>query len=273
MEKYAKAIKENLEKGKVLCGIAVSLSDPAVSELVGLSGYDFVWIEGEHGALDRKDIQQHMIGAHAGGAAALVRLVNSEPSLVRPVMDMGPDIIGFPFINSAEDAIKAVAACTYPPKGVRGCNPQRASYYGKMDYKSYVKNAENETLKMMLIEQQQGYTNIEEIVQVEGVDIIALGPGDLSLDMGFGGDMARPEIHKMISHAAEVCRRYNKPFIAFPSIETESVKVWTDMGANVLCFAQDTSFITTAISKLWPIYNKIVPLSRQHNQRCTFKEK
>ncbi|WP_227862764.1 hypothetical protein [Clostridioides sp. ES-S-0049-02] len=63
MEKYATMIKENLNAGKVLCGIAVSLSDSAVSELVGLSGYDFVWIEGEHGALDRKDIQQHMIAA------------------------------------------------------------------------------------------------------------------------------------------------------------------------------------------------------------------
>ncbi|WP_227823972.1 hypothetical protein [Clostridioides sp. ES-S-0005-03] len=83
MEKYATMIKENLNAGKVLCGIAVSLSDSAVSELVGLSGYDFVWIEGEHGALDRKDIQQHMIAAHAGGAASLVRLGNSDPTLVR----------------------------------------------------------------------------------------------------------------------------------------------------------------------------------------------
>lgn len=107
-------IKENLNKGKVLCGVAVSLSDSSVSELIGLSEYDFVWIEGEHGVLDCKDIQQHMIAAHAG-AASLIRLANNNPDLVKPIIYMGTDIICFPFINTAQNAEKAVSACTYPP--------------------------------------------------------------------------------------------------------------------------------------------------------------
>ncbi|MDL5066739.1 hypothetical protein [Clostridioides difficile] len=98
MEKYATMIKEKLNEGKILCGVAVSLSDSVVSELIGISGYDFIWIEGEHGALDRKDIQQHMIAAHAGGAASLVRLVDNAPDLVKPIMDMGTDIICSPFL-------------------------------------------------------------------------------------------------------------------------------------------------------------------------------
>lgn len=264
MEKYATMIREKLSKGKVLCGIAVSLSDSAVSELVGLSGYDFVWIEGEHGALDRKDIQQHMIAAHAGGAASLVRLVNSDPDLVKPIMDMGTDIIGFPFINTAQDAQKAVAACTYPPNGIRGCNPQRASYYGRMNYLDYIKNANNETLKMMLIEQKLGYDNIEEIVQVDGVDIIALGPGDLSLDIGFAGDMNRVEIKDMISHAAEICKKYKMPFITFPTMEKTDIETWVNIGSNMLCFAQDTNFITSVINQLLTFYNEVVPVKRQH---------
>lgn len=264
MEKYARMIKEKLGEEKILCGVAVSLADSAVSELVGLSGYDFVWIEGEHGALDRKDIQQHMIAAHAGGAASLVRLVSSDPALVRPIMDMGTDIIGFPFINTAKEAEKAVAACTYPPKGVRGCNPQRASYYGRMSYINYVKNAENETLKMMIIEQKSGYDNLEEIVQVKGVDIVALGPGDLSLDMGFAGDMERQEIKEMMINAAQICKKYKKPFIVFPAIERKSVEEWVNIGANMLCFAQDTTFITSAINHLWSFYDEIVSPSKRH---------
>ncbi|WP_227823973.1 aldolase/citrate lyase family protein [Clostridioides sp. ES-S-0005-03] len=81
---------------------------------------------------------------------------------------MGTDIIGFPFINTVQDAQKAVSVCTYPPKGIRGCNPQRASYYERMNYLNYIKNADKETLKMMLIEQKSGYDNLEEIVQVDG---------------------------------------------------------------------------------------------------------
>lgn len=264
MKKYATMIKENLNAGKVLCGIAVSLSDSAVSELVGLSGYDFVWIEGEHGALDRKDIQQHMIAAHAGGAASLVRLGNSDPALVRAIMDMGTDIIGFPFINTVQDAQKAVSFCTYPPKGIRGCNPQRASYYGRMNYLDYIKNADKETLKMMLIEQKSGYDNLEDIIQVDGVDIIALGPGDLSLDLGFAGDMDRPEIKNMITHAAEICKKYKMPFIVFPTIEKTSVETWVNIGANMLCFAQDTTFITSAINQLWSFYDEVVPVEKRH---------
>ncbi|MER0282494.1 aldolase/citrate lyase family protein [Clostridioides difficile] len=264
MEKYTTMIKEKLNKGKVLCGVAVSLSDSSVSELIGLSGYDFVWIEGEHGALDRKDIQQHMIAAHAGGAASLIRLANSNPDIVKPIMDMGTDIIGSPFINAAQDAEKAVSACTYPPDGIRGCNPQRASYYGNMSYLDYVKNANNETLKIMLIEQKAGYDNIEEIVQVKGVDIIALGSGDLSLDMGFSGDMNRIEIKDMISQAAKVCKKYNMPFITFPSIEKKSIETWINTGASMLCFAQDTTFITYVIKQLLSFYDEIVPDKKRH---------
>lgn len=264
MQQYADMIRKKLKDRKVLCGIAVSLSDSAVSELVGLSGYDFVWIEGEHAALDRKDIQQHMIAAHAGGAAALVRLVNHDPALVKPIMDMGPDIICFPTINTVEDAKHVVAACEYPPKGVRGCNPQRASYYGRMNYVEYVQNAPKETLKMIVIEQQEGYKNLAQIVQVPGIDIIALGPGDLSLDMGFSGNMKRREIKEQISHAASICRSFKKPFVGFPSIEKSSVKEWVDMGANMLVFAQDTTFITHAIQQLWDFYDEIVPENKRH---------
>lgn len=264
MEKYAQKIKENVQNGKVLCGIAVSLSDPAVSELVGLCGYDFVWIEGEHGALGKKDIQNHMIAAHAGGAAALVRLTSHEPTLVKPVLDMGADIICFPVINTVDDAKAVVSACEYPPKGVRGCNPQRASYYGRMNYVEYVKNAEKETLKMIVIEQQEGYKNLEKIVQVPGIDIIALGPGDLSLDMGFGGDMERREIKELISNATTICKKYNKPFVVFPAMEKNSVKTWVDKGASMLVFSQDTTFITQSINQLWNFYDKIVPQNRQH---------
>ncbi len=84
-----------------------------------------------------------------------------------------------------------------------------------MNYFDYVKNANNETLKMMLIEQKAGYDNLEEIVKVKGIDIIALGPGDLSLDMGFSGYMDRIEIKDMISHAAEICKNIRCPLLFF----------------------------------------------------------
>lgn len=254
-----KRFVKDIQQGKIVCGVCVSLNDPAISELVGMAGYDFVWIEGEHGAMGRAEMQNLMIGAHAGGAAAMIRVPYLNAALVRPVLDMGPDIIGFPFINSKEDAEKAVSICTYPPEGVRGWNPQRAGHYGQMGQSAYVDVAQEETLKMMIIEQEEGFHNIEEIVQVEGVDIIVLGPGDLSVEMGLKGIQTDQRIKDMMNYAADVCTKYHKPFLVWPSMAEESLKEWADKGASLFGFPQDSFFISQAIMKLWPEYEKAIP--------------
>ena len=263
---YLDKLTEKMKKGKIVCGVCVSLNDPAVSELVGMAGYDFVWIEGEHGAMGRAEMQNLMIGAHAGGAAAMIRLPYSDAALVRPVMDMGPDIIGFPFINTAEDAKKAVAACTYPPRGVRGWNPQRAGHYGQIGQANYVDIADKETLKMMIIEQEEGFRNIEEIVQVEGVDMVVLGPGDLSVGMGLGGRQDDPRIKEYMDNAAAICVKYKMPFLAWPAMQKEALKQWADKGASMFGFPQDSFFISQAIMRLWPEYD--AALSSKQNTHC-----
>lgn len=147
---------------------------------------------------------------------------------------------------------------------IRRYNTQRALYYGNMSYLDYVRNANNETLKIMLVEQRAGYDNIEEIVQVKGIDIIALCPGDLSLNVEFSRDMNRIEIKDMISQAVEVCKKYNMPFITFPSIEKKSIEIWINTIANMLCFAQDISSTTYVIKQLLPFYDEIVPDKKRH---------
>lgn len=257
--KFLDKMAGKIREGKIVCGVCVSLNDPAVSELVGMAGYDFVWIEGEHGAMGRAEMQNLMIGAHAGGAAAMVRVPYVDAALVRPVLDMGPDIIGFPFINSAEDARRAVAICTYPPEGVRGWNPQRAGRYGQMGQAAYVDVADQETWKMMIVEQEEGFRNIEEIVQVKGVDLIVLGPGDLSVGMGLKGRQGDERIQAMMNHAAEVCVKYHMPYLAWPAMQAESLGEWEKKGASLFGFPQDSFFISQAIMKLWPEYEKAIP--------------
>lgn len=263
MSTFLENMLGKIQEGRIVCGVCVALNDPAVSELVGMAGYDFVWIEGEHGAMGRTEMQNLMIGAHAGGAAAMIRVPYLDAALVRPILDMGPDIIGFPFINSAEDARKAVEICSYPPAGVRGWNPQRAGHYGQIGQAAYVEIAERETKRMMIVEQEQGFHNIEEIVQVEGVDFIVLGPGDLSVGMGLKGKQEDPRIGELMEHAAEVCIRYQKPFLAWPAMKEESLREWERKGASLFGFPQDSFFISQAIQKLWPEYEKAIPKEKQ----------
>lgn len=262
MSKQLDKLMKKMADGKIVCGICVSLCDPAVSELVGMAGYDFVWIEGEHAAMGRYEMQNLMIGAHAGGAAAMIRLPYMDAALVRPVLDMGPDIIGFPFINSADDARKAVSICRYPPAGVRGWNPQRAGCYGQMGQAEYVEREHEELKIMALIEQEAGYNNLEEIVQVEGIDMVVLGPGDLSVELGYKGRPGAPRINELIDHFVEVCNKYNKPYLCWPSMTEASLKEWTDKGAAMFCFPQDSFFLSKAIMQLWPEYEKAVPAEK-----------
>lgn len=263
MKEFVDRFNKRIEEGKINCGVVVSLTDPIVSELIGLADYDFVWIEGEHAAFGYKEILQHMIAAHAGGAAAMVRLTGREPGLVKPVLDMGPDIIAFPWINTVNDAKEAISACKYPPKGVRGFNPQRAGYYGQMGQSTYVRKAEEDTLIWMIIEQKKGFDNLEEILQVEGVDGVVLGPGDLSLDLGFYGDY-NEIIDSYMVEATKKCIKYSIPFLVWPNMNDASdMKKWSDLGASMFGFSQDTHYLSKAIKSMWDSFKAGVPKNRQ----------
>ena len=263
MKEFLGKINKKLEEGRISCGVVVSLNDSAVSELIGMAGFDFVWIEGEHAAFGYKDIQLHMIAAHAGGAAAMVRLTDREASTVKPVLDMGPEIIAFPWINSAEDAKEAVSVCKYPPEGIRGYNPQRAGHYGQMGQSTYVEHADEETKIWMIIEQKAGFENIDEIISVKGVDGVVLGPGDLSVDLGTYGNYTK-EVDSYVIAAAETCMRKNMPFLVFPSMyDTADYSKWEKLGASFFCFSQDTHFLSRALMNVWPVFVDGVPEKRR----------
>ncbi|HFL2420286.1 TPA: aldolase/citrate lyase family protein [Clostridioides difficile] len=115
----------------------------------------------------------------------------------------------------------------------------------------------------MLIEQKAGYDKLEEMAKVKGINIIALSPGDLYLDMGFSGYMDRIEIKDMISNTTEICKKYKMPFNTFLTIEKKSIETWVNIGANILYFAQDTP-LTYIINQLLSFYNEIVPIKKQH---------
>ena len=126
--------------------------------------------------------------------------------------------------------------------------------------------ADKETLKMMIIEQEEGFRNIEEIVQVEGVDMVVLGPGDLSVGMGLGGRQDDPRIKEYMDNAAAVCVKYKMPFLAWPAMQKEALKQWADKGASMFGFPQDSFFISQAIMRLWPEYD--AALSSKQNTHC-----
>ncbi|MCL5070537.1 MAG: aldolase/citrate lyase family protein [Actinobacteria bacterium] len=117
-------LREKFSKNELVIGTIVSTNCPTNSEILCRCGYDFIWIDGEHGAMDNVDIDLHIMAVSGSGCAPIVRVRWNDPVIVKPILDMGPAGIIFPWIRKAQDAELAVSSCKYPPKGIRGYGPE-----------------------------------------------------------------------------------------------------------------------------------------------------
>jgi 2-keto-3-deoxy-L-rhamnonate aldolase RhmA len=233
-------IRQKIAAHELVIGSHVSLLDSSVSELLACVGFDFLWVDTEHSAIDRGVLQQHLVAAQAGGAAAFVRIPWNDPVLVKPVLEMGPAGIVFPMICSAEQAKAAVAACLYPPAGVRGFGPRRAVRYGTVPSDRYIREAAESFWRIMQIEHIDAVRNLEAIVEVEGVDAIVVGPNDLSGSVGLLGQTGHPEVRKLCDRIAEVAKRRGIPFGTSIGDDPDTVRQWIDRGVDWIATGTDT---------------------------------
>lgn len=242
----AQEILQKARNKELVVGAHVFFAHYEITEAFGFIGYDFVWIDGEHSAFDREKILANIIAANSGGTASFVRVAWNDPVLIKPILEMGPDGIILPMISTAEEARRAVAACTYPPEGIRGFGPRRANRYGTMATDEYLQNVNQSFLKIMQIESYQGVENLEEIMAVPGVDLIMVGPNDLSGSLGLLGQTRHPEVMKYFDLLAEKCLKTNMPFgTSLCTSDEESIRDWINRGVDLIGCADDLSLVRT----------------------------
>ena len=199
--------KSNIGSGKVSLGCIITLSDLCVSELAGDCGMDFCWIDAEHAPHTIEGVHRHLIALRGTGCAGLVRVRANDPMLIKPYLDLAPDGVIIPMVNTAEQARAAVAACRYPLTGMRGCGVRRATHYGMDDFFEYRKESEKKPLVIVQIEHIEAVRNLDEILDVPGIGSICIGPCDLSGSMGILNQMSDPELNKILD---EVCAKVKK---------------------------------------------------------------
>ncbi|MFB0875660.1 MULTISPECIES: HpcH/HpaI aldolase/citrate lyase family protein [unclassified Sphingobium] len=176
---------EIMAQGRQPLGIFVSSLDPASTDIMALAGVDFVVIDGEHGRFGRADIENHVRAANLGGILPFVRILENSPTLIQSMLDLGAHGVLVPHVDTAEDARSAVAASRYAPRGKRGmCPACNAGGYGMAGWSAHVDASDANVLIIPVLESRKAIENIEEILAVEGIDIVLYGPGDLSADMG-----------------------------------------------------------------------------------------
>lgn len=239
-------LKELLKAGQTALGTHVSLNDCALTEAIGLTGYDYIWIDTEHTAISLNALEHHLMAARAAGVSAIVRVPWNDAVRLKPVLEMGPDGIVIPMVNSAEEARAAIRACVYPPAGIRGYGPRYACRYGLTDSEAYIAEADGAILKLLQIEHILAYHNLDEILEVEGADAFIIGPCDLAASMGFIGKWNRREVLDVINDIVNRAHAAGKPIGASVGlISEEDAARWMERGLDMLSLASDLDYIVS----------------------------
>lgn len=198
---FPNRLRQKLEDGRKVLGMMVGFPSPWFIDMLALSGFDFVVLDAEHGSIDPGQADVMIRAAEGGGMSVLARVPNIPHEILR-FLDLGVVGIQVPHIHNAGEAKAAADAIRYPPLGHRGlATITRAAGYGiDMPARDYVTLANRELLCCPMIETVEALDDVEAIAATPGVDVLILGPGDLSNAMGHGGDRSHPEVKQACAH-------------------------------------------------------------------------
>jgi 2-dehydro-3-deoxyglucarate aldolase len=195
--------KQRLADGELLLGTLVSLSCPAVAEILARAGFDWLFIDAEHSALEAQDIQL-LLQAAGKDMPGLVRLSSAAEVPIKKALDIGAAGIIAPAVNSAQEAENVVRWSKYSPAGARGVGIGRAHGYG-LDFQDYVNRANDDLAVVIQAEHIDAVRNIEAIAGVPGIDAVLVGPYDLSASLGRIGQVDHPDVTAAIDRITQVC--------------------------------------------------------------------
>ena len=241
-----KKIKGAMRNGKAVNGCWIDVFSPLVAEIVANAGYDSVLIDLEHGPGGVLDAISIMQAVQAQDCAALLRVPANDPVWFKRVLDAGVDGVMVPAVNDVEDAKAAVAACRYPPKGIRGmaATVVRASRFG-MDWQDYTARAADELLIMCQVESAQAVENVSAIADVEGLDMLFIGPFDLSASLGFLGQPDHETVMAAIAKVEAAAKAAGKLLGGIPT-PGRSAQALYDAGYHLVLADADVALLRDA---------------------------
>lgn len=199
-----------IQNGEKQIGLWVSIGSNIAAEAIAGAGFDWVVIDMEHSPNEVANVLSQLQAFNGYDTHTMVRPMWNEPVIVKRLLDIGSSGLIFPMVQSVEEAEAAVAACRYPPRGMRGvANTTRATQFGRVT--DYFEKVEDNTTIIVQAETVETMNNIEAIAAVDGVDGIFYGPADIGADMGILGNPMDPRIWDAIQVSAEKVMKLGKP--------------------------------------------------------------
>ena len=234
-------LKRALRDGDVQIGLWGSLSSHIAAEIVAGAGFDWLLLDTEHSPTELADVHRQLQAMQASATAAVVRPAWNDPVVFKRLLDIGVQSLLVPFVQTADEARRAVAATRYPPHGIRGvATTTRANRYGRVT--DYLRRAQDEICVIVQIETRAALANLEAIATVDGVDAVFVGPNDLAADMGHLGDSAHPEVRAAIDGAIGRIRATGKAAGILAPVEAEARRL-IDLGCRFVGVGSDAGVL------------------------------
>ncbi|SAL71205.1 2-dehydro-3-deoxyglucarate aldolase [Caballeronia cordobensis] len=238
------SFRTSLRERKRLIGCWMSLASPIVTELVGVVGFDWMLLDAEHAPNDALTLIPQLMALKDSPSAPVVRPQSNDPIAIKKLLDGGFVNFLIPFVDSAADAERAVAATRYPPQGIRGVSVgHRGNRYGTVA--DYFQVANDNISVAVQIESRAAVEAIDEIIAVEGVDALFVGPSDLAAGYGHLGNANHPEVQAAIAHVFERAHAAGKASGILAPVQDDAER-YLALGSTMVAVCADLGMLRNA---------------------------
>lgn len=241
--------KKRLLAGETQFGLWLGLPDTSAAEICAGAGFDWLLIDAEHAPFDVPGVMAHLQAIEPYDCSSIVRPPIGDRVLIKQLLDVGAQTLLIPMVETAEQAAELVQSVNYPPKGVRGLGTSLARAARWNSVPDYLHQANDQICLMVQIETVSALGNLDEILKVDGIDAVFIGPSDLSASMGYIGNAGHPEVVAAIEEAIVKITAAGKAAGLLAMIP-EMVQAYIDKGATFVGVGVDTLCLSNAAKQL-----------------------
>lgn len=236
-------------KNEQQIGMWVGLADGYCAEIAANAGYDWLLIDGEHAPNDVRSILAQLQSLAAYPSQAVVRPVSGDVPLIKQLLDIGAQTLLIPMVESAEQAEFMVKATRYPPEGIRGVGAALARASRWNNIPDYLQTADEQICVLVQVESKKGLDNLDEILKVDGIDGVFIGPADLSAALGYRGNPGHEYVQNIIVQTIQKIREAGKA-AGILSADEKLAKRYLELGTEFVAVGVDTSLLMKSMKQL-----------------------
>jgi 4-hydroxy-2-oxoheptanedioate aldolase len=249
--------KQALQRRELQIGLWSTLCSNIAAEVVAHAGFDWILLDTEHSPNELPGLMTQLQAMGRSTTTPVVRAAWNDTVLIKRILDIGVQSVLLPYVQTAEEARRAVAAVRYPPRGVRGVSAgSRASHYGRI--KDYLHKADEQICLLVQVETRAALGQLEAIAGVEGIDGVFIGPADLSASLGHLGDPQHQETQKALQDAGARLRQLGKAAGILTVVEADARR-YIDWGYNFVAVGIDTALLARSADALAKSFSGLIP--------------